>query len=336
MRFAGIIIVLLGLTSCLKKDVEMLMPQVFNVVIERTPKYSNTFLNLNSKTVSLQTEDRNWQLKFQAEKGEWSVFLNPLIDISCLNTRTTDFESIDSNYVKQKGLLWLRDETFKGRIMPAIGTWGDYSYKRPKSYNNVYLLRINYGSEIRYIKFVLEGSANFNYTIRYADLYDDYDVNFIVDKGHEYCHRYLILDEFPVLYDIEPTKTKWDINFTYGLDRIDIDTSEMLINSYELQNESIGVFPRIISKSNDLQMCIENELMFEEIDYFYAKTLTFEHFQEFANPLIYFNKNEREYMPVPNVVLVLRSGTNYYKVKLEDIQSIDSISYRLTLQIQSM
>lgn len=326
-------IAMLVLVSCLKPDETVVAPAEYNFTLRYSFDQPHAFIELLTKRNTYNFKDSLWHLKFQNADESWAIFLNPLIDISVHKTSTTDYGSIGPDYVVSNPIQWQKDIPLSKSILPAIGTWGDYKFQYPKSYESVYILKIKNDANLSYLKLQILGATKDNYTIKFGKLTEAGGSIYLVPKEEQYIHSYLALKPLPEIIPVEPIKTKWQLDFTFGYDSITKYNQQVALNYV---NDSIGLFQTISTKKADLKLAVVMSKAYPEIDYFYAKNLTYNSYEQIPNYFVKFDKQTYSYEADNKVCLVCLYKDNFIKIKAVNLHEVAPNSFELILAAQNL
>ncbi len=321
---------LLMITSCLKDNLIVPAPEMHSLKIELSAEQPAAFVDLKGKELYLDHQD-DWHLKFQNEDNNWAIFLNPLKDVSIHRTIFTELELVGPEYIVLNGPSWQKDVPLDKTILPAIGTWGDYSFEFPQSFNRVYLIRIKENTSLKYRKFQILGATKERYTLEMSDLDGSNSALVLVPKNEAFVHSYLALDSVPLLVNVEPMKSNWQINFTFGLDSILKNLHQADIS---VQSDSLGIYQIFGVNKPEVELAYVNEA-YADIDYFFAKELDFERCEIMSNHLVRYDQGENRYFPSSHN-LVCRLGDEYFKLKIESVHFERPQDFSFDLRIQNL
>lgn len=332
MKKVAVIISLL-FTACLAKDESMLAPSVYMVDLDYSLKQAYNYVDILDKRVSHTFNDSIWHLKFQNADKNWAIFLNPLVDISVHKTAFTNFDGVNADYVVTNNPSWHKDIPLKESILPAIGTWGDYDFQYPKSFNSVYILKIKSDLSLNYVKLQILGATKDNYTIKYGKLGESTYHTFLVPKDKNYTHTYLAVNSLPLLLNVEPPKGDWQLNFTFGHDSIKYNMGCKAIAAI---SDSIGLFPRITTNKGNVRVAIDSSKPFNEINYFHAKDLAYVSVEQISNLFCNYDSISEQYIVNPKVTVICLIENNYIKMNALDLTQLSPTGFHLKLQLQNL
>lgn len=329
----GIYIALILLTACLSPDEKVEAPTEVMMEVSQSTATPFNYLNLVNKTNSYQFNNKLWHLKFQSNAFEWAVFLNPLIDISVHKTSETDFEAVNADYVVNNVIEWQKDVPLKTSMLPAIGTWGDYSFDYPKSFNTVYILKIKHDLQLEYVKIQILDAVKNNYNLRYSKLGTDDPQSILIPKEKEYTHTYFSVDGLPEVIRVEPKRDDWQVCFSYGFDSTAGKYNRRVIKQI---TDSIGLYPKIILNKQAVNLHIDSITRFREIDYFYAKEQEYIAYEQIINPFILFDPQNLVYYVDDRIVLLCKVGDIYIKLKATELEYTAPAGFKLNLVAESL
>ena len=290
VRDAAILLIIGAQSACLEPDLKLPAAKSHVLTVDIGPEQPYAFVDVTHQDLHIPPET-DWDLKFQNEDEKWAIFLNPLKDISISKTDITNWEDVDAEFVVQNELDWFRDLPLEKDILPAIGTWGDYEFEFPQSYNRVYLLRFRDSVSLKYRKFQILGATKERYTLLSSELDGSYEAVTLIPKQSSRLHSYLKLDSLPILKEVEPEVDHWHLNFTFGDDSIAKNRHQLPI---KYRTDSIAGYHYLgVNKSRTALAYVDED--FEEVDYFLAKDASYGLCEFIPDRLIYFDKSEGVY-----------------------------------------
>ncbi|MFY0644162.1 MAG: hypothetical protein JXR19_06825 [Bacteroidia bacterium] len=323
---------LLLLASCVADESPVKAPQLHHLKMEIHANQPRAFIDLYNKAATYP-EHKEWHLKFQNADHNWAIFLNPMLDLTVHKSTFIELESLGPQYVVQNELSWQRDLPLDKDILPAIGTWGDYSFKFPQSFNNVYVLRLKKSNQLSYWKFQILGATKDRYTLEIANLDGSKKETVLVPKSNDFTHSYLALDSVANVVNMEPHKALWHLNLSFG-----VDSNSRNEHQIELENisDSLSIYQIFGVNKNAVKLWIERDIPFEDISYFHAKDLSYVDCEQISNPFIYYNKDEQQYELKKNCSLICLSGGYYYKIRLDEAHFSPPDEFSFELDIQNL
>ena len=324
---------LLVFASCLKPDDAVVAPAEYNFTVRYSFDQPHAYIELLTKRNTYNFKDSLWHLKFQNADENWAIFLNPLIDISIHKTDELHYHLVGPDYVVSNPIQWQKDVPLNESILPAIGTWGDFNFQYPKSWESIYIVRIKNNSSLSYLKLQILGANKENYTIKFGKLSEPGGSIYLVPKEKEYVHSYLALKALPELIPVEPLKSKWQLDFTFGNDSVVNYKQQKALNYV---NDSIGLFHTITTKKSELLLAVVKEKSYPEIDYFYAKNLKYASYEQIPNYFVKFDEQSYTYTADDRVCMVCLYKGNYIKIKAVSLHELGPNNYELILAAQNL
>jgi hypothetical protein len=312
------------LSGCFEPD-EVLPKTRINEVSVRLNIVDNqvAYLDLNELYNTNIGVSSTWQLKFQNAKKSWSVYINPLRTSGVHNTKETDYYAIDQHY-NVNSIVWNVDVPTQSGAYPAIGAWGDFSFSNPKSYKNVYILSWEDFGKTVYYKFQLLDATDSAYQIRFGTLDGLLDYTRWIKKDLNYTHTYLDIKSQLLYTKLEPSKDKWSLCFTYVSDSIRLHTKLPYIPSASID---FGLFHAVIVNRDLNQIATDTSVVFEDIDYFYARSLNYIKKDQLLSPFYTWDFVKQQAVVKDKTTLLIRNGERYFalqpiSVKNEGVQSV--------------
>lgn len=317
----------------MEPDERVELPQEQRITVSQSLKQPFSYLNLINKTNSYEFGDKLWHLKFQANESEWAVFLNPLIDISVYRTPEDNFNKINADYVVNQQIEWQKDIPLRTSMLPAIGTWGDYSFQYPNSHEYIYILKVKRDLQLEYYKIQILDALKDNYSLRYSKLGSGQESTILIPKEKNYTHTYFSVEGLPEVIRVEPQKSNWQMCFSYGFDSLKYNTQGRVIKQI---TDSIALYPKILLNKQSIKLHFDTLTPFESIDYFYAKEQNYVAYEQITNPFLKFNKQTGKYYIDDRIVILCKVGDIYIKVKAEDYVYIYPADFTLNLVAKSL
>ena len=320
------------LASCVTDEFPVKAPVLHHLKIEINKDQPAAYIDLYNKSVTYP-ENKDWHLKFQNADLNWAIFLNPLLDLKVHKTSFTKLDELSPQYVVQNELNWSRDVPLDKDILPAIGTWGDYSFKFPQSFNNVYILRQKESNQLSYWKFQILGATKERYTLEIANLDDSNKETVLVPKNEDYAHSFLVLDSVANVINMEPLKALWHVNLSFGVDSNNRNEHQLEIDPI---SDSLSIYQMLGVNKNEVKLWVETEVPFNDISYFYAKDLIFIDCEQLSNPLIYYNQGTQTYELKEHCSIIALSKGYYYKIRLDEVNFSPPDGFSFELDIQNL
>lgn len=333
MRAIGYIYVLIFLVGCLASD-ETLSPLEYTTVDLRVSNNVNqaTYLKLADKQITNDSSEVKWHLKFETDPKNWFVYLNPLENVVIHSTTVTNFNEIDSNY-NLVGLEWLTDAPNEGIIESAIGKWGDFAFETPKSFKNVFIIRVKNDLTAQFYKMQVLDANLQGYRLRYSTLNGQNDHTILIKKDNRYTHSYLRLGAQPSFPLAEPKRANWDVCFTYLADSISKHGKVPYLTTV---NPNFGVYHAILLNQEYIEITFEREVSFENIDYFLARKLEFKSTDQITNEFVFWDDKMERAELVPNTTVILKTNGDYYKIRGKDLFGEFPNNFTLRLALQKL
>jgi hypothetical protein len=331
VKYLVYISIALSLTACFEPD-EVLPKQTPSEITVRLNTLSNqtTYLNLGnllSNNIGVQTQ---WQLKFQNLENAWSIYLNPLAKAGVHNTTNTNFEDINSQY-KTNQIIWDVDVPTSSGTYPAVGTWGDYSFSNPKSYQNVYIITWEESGTLYMYKFQMLDATDSAYHIRYGALNDSVGQTKWIVKNKNYSHSYFSLKDNVLFTQLEPSKEEWNICFTYVSDSIKLNPKLAYIPT---SNSYFGLFQTLNINQELNETYLDTTASFENIDYFYARDLPYTRIDQLLSPFFRWDFVAQQASTESGTILLVKNREKYFALQPVSVvsQGLESLIFKIKVK----
>lgn len=304
---------------------------------------SRTIVNLNVRSnqaayLDLSKVDRLydstngvWNLRFDNKPNAWGIYLNTLQATVAFNTKSTDFDLLDETY-NTNAVEWEIDIPSQGNVRPAIGEWGDFTFDNPKSFRNVYLIRWNTPAADRIYKFQVLDAREDAYHVRFGPLDNSFVRSIWIVKSAAYESSYLSLLDQEQTYKVEPRKLEWEICFTY------LPDSNVNHQSPHLKTakSEIGLYQGVSINNATAEIALDSSTRYEEIDYFYARSLVFSNRSEIHNLFYAWNTEDQKVEILENLTLIVKANGDYYAIKAEEIALNKDYSFSFSLRTKKL
>jgi len=204
------LVALLIISAC-KKD-ELPVPKrdsgdliTATVNLDATYKWQ-VYYDIKTNSVVGQNLKTVWDLAFETTSDGYHIFLNSSKVMFAFNTGSTGFYEVNDTigYAANSKL----DATSGNLDSTAIGNW--------QGLNHVYIIDRGYdefGTHLGFRKIQFLSVDELKYTIRFAELNNDDEVNINVTKDANYNFSFLSFSTSNTL-NVEPPKETWDLVFT--------------------------------------------------------------------------------------------------------------------------
>ena len=333
MKYLFYISLLVVFVGCYESD-PVLSPLDSSTVDLRISDNNNqaVYLKLENKQITNDSSEVKWHLKFENAPNDWLIYLNPLENVVIHPTTITNFNEVDSNF-NLVGLEWITDAPNSTDIKSAINEWGDFAFDSPKSFKNVIIVRVKDGLTASFYKMQMLDANQSGYRVRYGTLNGKYDHTILIKKDNSYTHSYLRLAENPVAPLAEPKRVDWDVCFTYIADSISKHGVYPHLNTV---NPFFGVYHAITINQEFAEVAIERSVAWADIDYFLARKLTYARSDQISNEFVFWNDTIQQAELVPNVTVILKINSTYYKMKGRDLFGEFPSNFALRLALQKL
>lgn len=291
---------------------------------------AHVYLSLKEQRVVGTHSLTGWDLAFDCREDSFNIHLNWTKGMACYNTGLTRL----SEYVFNENVQWRYEHyPMYSQTTSALGVWGDYSFKNPKSYGIFYLISLGYnayGAHLGYRLLNIKHFSDSTYHIEFIDpLHPMESTLFSIPKRGDRDYQYFTFQEGGQLIDAGIQEKEWHLMLAPFVsderkcpyDR-QIDTSAFL---------SFGFF----AEPGTCAVAIDSSHDYESIRYIDALNMTFS-----SNPALmaagwyYWDKQSRKYECRKNLnyLLKVRSG-QYYKIKMTEMERTEyGISVRMAVQ----
>jgi len=213
-----LMLILLGLTSCFKKDEQMFIIEskanqnVGTLSVENPYTIYNyySYIDLDSLKVIKTAPISSWDLAFEASPEGWHVLVNSANGKEIYPTGSTDFTAAYSKTTVEK---WSFDASSGNPDSTAVGKWVSGSKDNYQYTNQVYLIGSNNGDGTYQIRKKLVFKALSESGIEFIAANPDETVGetITINKDAAYSNVYYSFDNPKTTLLIEPPKNKWDI-----------------------------------------------------------------------------------------------------------------------------
>ncbi len=333
MRYWIVILITILIAGCFKEDNRIPPSPTNNISLHNDFEHNQfVYLSLNNNLQIKDNADNKWHLRFQNEERGWNIYVNPLERTTVSKTSITDFESIDLSF-NVANLEWQTDAPTHLGINPAIGEWGDFSYNTPKSFKNVYILRVKNDISARFYKLqILDAGLN-QYTLRYGTLNGDIDTVINVIKDPIFKHSFLEIDSIPFQKFIEPAIDQWNLCLTYITDSIARNGDHPHIPTI---NEYYGVYSTFLLNHSYNEITIDSSHEYNDIDFFLARKLEYQKIEQLNNYLISWDEEENKPTINDKVTLIIKNNDSYYAIKATQIVGNYPFQFDLGFKIKKL
>ncbi|NNJ54545.1 MAG: hypothetical protein HKP14_00355 [Bacteroidia bacterium] len=333
MRSLKFFLIVLVFSGCFEPDRQIAAP-LANEVLLTSDVTSNqaVYLNLSHQNIELDPFDKKWHLKFQNAKNGWSIYMNPLENVAIHQTTITNFDAVDSTF-NLVGLKWLIDAPTSKGAYPAFAGWGDFNFSTPKSFKNVYILRLKNDITAIFYKVQVLDASDDAYRIRYASLNGDIDHTVTVNKDELYTHSFLRLASEPVQPKVEPKKNDWDLCLTFIADSI---TKQGNLPFLPTINDYYGVYQALLINNDYNKIAIDSIHSFDEIDFFKTQSLIFNSRDQLHSVLIDWDEVNLQATISTDNFLIVQKNDSYYAIKSQRITGNYPIDFDLELIIKTL
>ncbi|MGB1038258.1 MAG: hypothetical protein ACPGYY_06380 [Bacteroidia bacterium] len=327
------ILLFIFLSSCFKPDEQIpkIWYQQAQVHLDHE-KSRATYIDLDNLSKNNNSEEQNWQLKFQNTPKGWSIYLNALEQVAVHNTKETDFDKVDQTYFNLD-IPWQIDIPTSSGAYPAIGTWGDFNFPNPKSFKNVYLVSWTDGNTSFVDKIQILDASEDAYHIRYSRLEGGEIKSAWISKEANYTHSYFSLLEGRQVKRVEPSIDNWDLCFTYFSDSI---SSHTLPHVVETINPDFGIYHGALINYEQNKVCIDSTSNFDDIDYFYASKLEFEQQDQIFNLFYHWDEQSQRIILDKNLSLIVKNQDKYFAVKPRKLTNEGTEGVSMTLKVKQL
>lgn len=331
--FTAYIVPLLLVCSCF--DPDETLPGVLsqNSILDLDLKFNqNVFVNLNTHSLRTNSTVQNWQLKFQNQPNEWSIYLNVLGKCGAHNTGITVYDSVTEGY-KLSDVSWQLDVPTAIMSYPAIGTWGDYGFSAPQSYKNVYLLRWESNGQTLVYKLQILDAREGAYHIRYGSLNGSFVNSVWIPKNAETLHAYYSLELGQLVPNLEPPSGQWDICLTYLSDSLARHPSSPFAPTI---NEYYGIYPGLHVNQSASFIYEDTSRKLNEITFFNSNDLVFKPIDQLSNTLTKWDENSQQCVVNDKLVLLVKNKEGLFAIKPTQIMGVVPDQFSLTLDIKKL
>lgn len=217
--FAFALLSMVLFTACQKAELPLQLKPTTGetkvVTLELGKDYTTQMFYTLSNDSIRSNEYKIWDLAFEASDNGFHVLLNGGKEIQIANTNSKDWDSIQA-YTNAK---WLWDDPSGNLTKSAFGCWLDTTrkyiqYPLGKTQNIVYIIDRGTTEIERYKKFRILYVDYTVYMIEFSNLDGSMRTEMLVPKNPFKNYMYISLSGQGNLFDIEPEKDNWDIQFT--------------------------------------------------------------------------------------------------------------------------
>lgn len=333
MRIVKLLIIILAFTGCFEPDIRIDSPSANEILLTSdVTRNQAIYLNLSHQNVELDPFDKKWHLKFQNAQNSWSIYMNPLENVAIHQTSITSFNGVDSTF-NLTGLKWQIDAPTSKGAYPAFGSWGDFAFSIPKSYKNVYILRLKNDITATFYKVQVLDAKDNAYCLRYASLTGSIDQIITINKDESYTHSFLRLGAEPVQPKVEPKKNAWDLCLTYIADSINKQGNLPYLPTI---NDFYGVYQAMLINNDYNKIAIDSIHSFEDIDFFNVQSLNFKSPDQLHNVLIEWDDLKLEASVSTKIFLIVKQNDIYYAIKSKKISGKYPTDFDIELIIKKL
>lgn len=198
-------ILLVGLSSCLKKEIPITKHEAGDVITSQVSLSNDyryqAFYDLETNQYVKQNVKTDWSLGFSSTNA--SIILNTSLAMA-VGKSTQSFEAISDT----TGLTWSYDKSSGYLDSTAIGDWQNEDF--------VYVINVGTSYDGTFLGFkkleVLNWSLG-DFHIRYANLDGSNEAEFILPTNSQFNFTFLSLVDNQIR-EIQPPRENWDLVFT--------------------------------------------------------------------------------------------------------------------------
>lgn len=198
-------ILLVGLSSCLKKEIPVAKHEAGDVITSQVSLSSDyryqAFYDLETNQYVKQNLKTDWSLGFSSTNA--SIILNTSLAMA-VGKSTQVFEAISDT----TGLTWSYDKSSGYLDSTAIGDWQNEDF--------IYVINVGTSYDGTFLGFKKMDVLSWNngtFEVRVADLDGSNDQTVTVSTNSEYNFAFFSLEDYQIK-DIQPPKENWDLVFT--------------------------------------------------------------------------------------------------------------------------
>jgi hypothetical protein len=333
VKYLVYIALIISIVGCFKEDKNLPSSPTQNISLHNDFEHNQfVYLSLDDHIQIKDNADNKWHLRFQNEEKGWNIYLNPLERTTVSKTNITDYYDVDLSF-NISGLEWQTDAPTSSGIYPAIGEWGDFSYNTPKSYRNIYILRIKNDISASFYKLQILDSKEDTYRIRYGSLNGQIDNIVSISKESTYKHSFLEIDTIPKQKYVEPPVDKWNLCLTYISDSISRNGELPYIPTI---NNYYGVYSTFLLNHNFNEVTVDSTHAYNDINFFLARKLHYQKLDQLNNYLISWDREEQKPIINENVTLIMKNEENFYAIKATQIVGNYPFQFDLGFKIKKL
>ena len=289
------------------------------------------YYSLKDKQVIAALPMNSWDLRICAQTDKYYFYVNTGKNMRIAKYDGKFSDAINVNTISQ----WQTDLVKNGKILTAMGAWGDFSFANPKSYGFTYVVDLGYlnmAGEFGYRKIEILGCSANTYTIKYG-LLDDVNGDTIeIAKSATHNNVFFSFANGGNEVKIEPPASDWDLLFTqFGLatqvlkDSIAIDTTFSLTDMVFLNNTGRQLFC-------DTLKTFDNITFWDAENYSYSQNVDF-----IGNRWRYFDSGTNQFVLRKQKVFVLRDLQNHlYKFEFTKVDKSIPGKTRIEFKVKNM
>lgn len=333
MKLYYYISIILFLSGCFSPDEQLIRTGHYDLHLQLDPnERQNYFISLENIDAINNSDLPNWHLKFQNKQDKWGIFLNTLEQLAVHNTNSTDFESIDES-IDLTSVEWAIDIPSENGSISAFKGWGDFSFKNPKSFKNVYILAWRENHQDFIFKLQILDATETSYRLKFGTLDGREEYFHELKKESEYNFTYISFHSPERTLLVEPPRSEWDLTFTYLQDSIKNHENYPYIST---RNPAFGIYQAMLVNHEFNDIYIDTLMPFEKMDYFYARDLVYQTNDVFHNVFYEWDTGTSSLSVNDRVTMIVRNNDRYYAFTALSIQGDPTDIFTILLRIKQL
>ena len=170
MKWYFYIGLILAIQGCFIEEKPLPAIAPFDVQLETDLQgQGQIFFSLKDRQIVAFNSIYDWDLGFSCRSDKFNIILNSAKGMAAYNTDETSF----TNEYPDILYPWVYDNPNGSPDSSSIGTWGDFSFSNPQSYEYVYIINLGFGADDKPLglrKFKVEGCKEGRYKVRFATI----------------------------------------------------------------------------------------------------------------------------------------------------------------------
>jgi hypothetical protein len=334
LRYLSFISLLVfGLSGCFTKEEPILpLPPFSNSLDSYKPENGQIYYSLKDQKVMKQNGTESWDIAFNCNENEYDILLNTSRGMGCFNTNSKDFYQ---DY-QHGDYPWTFDKWNGQEDQSSLGIWGDFSFKNPQSFGNIYLVNLGLdlsGNTTGIVKMKVESFESNKYDILVGDLDGRFERHYIIEKNDSFNFVYLSFESSAVLH-LEPHKNDWDILVTSYVAHKTTNTSSLF---FSVTNE-FSMVDGILINPYQREVARQFTHSFDALNFFKAEAYEYSDSLDFIGSKWYsWDAGKKRFrISAKNTFVIRDDEKNYYAIQFTSFSKERTTKNRIGFVFKSL